>query len=154
MSCPGDDSSMTSMEGEESRFSDAPSTGLHMDTDHEVSEESKEPVVSKDGANGWLSPGEGAKQTCILTNTDAFGTGSPLWKNQRSWLMMTPAPALMLPSQGWTACQCLHCLHVKSLEIPHQPLQGVQPLMHGGHPWSKCHCWCPLSPSWLLVWTQ
>ena len=61
MSCPGDDSSMTSMEGEESWFSYAPSTGPHMDTDCEVSEESEEPVVSEDGVNGQMSPGEGAE---------------------------------------------------------------------------------------------
>ena len=40
MSCPRDDSSTMSVEGEELQFSDAPSTGPHMDTDHEVSEES------------------------------------------------------------------------------------------------------------------
>ena len=49
------------MEGEELWFSDAPSTGPHMDTDHEASEESKKPTVSEDGANGWMSPGEEAK---------------------------------------------------------------------------------------------
>ena len=46
------------MEGEESWFSDAPSTGPHMDTDHEAS---GEPVVSEDGANGQTSPGEEAE---------------------------------------------------------------------------------------------
>ena len=49
------------MEGEESRFSDAPSTGLHMDMDREASEESEEPIVSEDGANGQTKPGEEAK---------------------------------------------------------------------------------------------
>ena len=52
---------MTSMEGEESQFSDTPSTGLHMDTDHEVSEESEEPTGSEDEVNGQMSPGEGAE---------------------------------------------------------------------------------------------
>ena len=61
VSCPGDDSSMTSMEGEESWFSDTPSTGPHTDTDHEVSKESEEPIVSEDGSNGQMSPGEGAE---------------------------------------------------------------------------------------------
>ena len=61
MSCPGNDTSMTSIEGEESWFSDALSTGLHMDTDCKVSEESEEPIVSKDGANGQTIPGEGAE---------------------------------------------------------------------------------------------
>ena len=61
MSCLGDDSSMMSMEGEESWFSDAPSKGPHMDMDCEVSEESEEPVGSKEGANGWTSSGEGAE---------------------------------------------------------------------------------------------
>ena len=36
VSCPGDNSSMTSMEGEESWFSDTPSTCQHMDMDHEM----------------------------------------------------------------------------------------------------------------------
>ena len=38
-----------------------PSTGLHTDKDHEVSEESEEPIVSEDGANGQMSPGEEAE---------------------------------------------------------------------------------------------
>ena len=49
------------MEGEESWVSDAPSTSPHMDTDHEASEESEESIVSEDGANGQMSPGEGAE---------------------------------------------------------------------------------------------
>ena len=61
MTCPDDDSLMTSMEGEESQFSDSPSTGPHMDTDREVIKESEEPVVSKDGVNRWMSPGEEAE---------------------------------------------------------------------------------------------
>ena len=61
MSCLGDDLSMMSMEGEESRFSDAPSTGPPTDTDHEVGKESEEPVGSKEGTNGRTSPGDGAE---------------------------------------------------------------------------------------------
>ena len=61
MSCLGDDLSMTSMEGEDLQFSDAPSMGPHMDTDHEAGKESEEPVGSKEGANGQTSPGEGVK---------------------------------------------------------------------------------------------
>ena len=61
VSCPGDNLSMMSMEGEELQFSDAPSTGPHMDTDQEASEESEEPVMSKDRVNGWMSPGEEAE---------------------------------------------------------------------------------------------
>ena len=61
MSCPGDDSSMMSMEGEESRSSDTCSMGLHTDTDCKVSKKGEEPVGSEEGANGWMSPGEGAK---------------------------------------------------------------------------------------------
>ena len=68
--------------------------------------------------------------------------------------MMTPTPALMLPSWGWTACQCLQCLRVMSLEIPRPPLQGVRPLTHWGCPWSKCHHWCLQSPHQHLAWTQ
>ena len=52
MSCLGDDSSMTSMEGEESWFSDAPSTSPHTDTDRKVGKESKEPIGREEGANG------------------------------------------------------------------------------------------------------
>ena len=61
MSCSGNDSSTTSMEGEESWFSDASSTGLHTDMDCEASKESEEPIVSEGGANGQMSPGEGAE---------------------------------------------------------------------------------------------
>ena len=62
MSCPGDDSSMTSMEEEESQFSDAPSTNPPMDTDHEVGEESEEPIRSEEGADGQMSPGGKAER--------------------------------------------------------------------------------------------
>ena len=57
MSCPGDDSSMTSMEGEGSRFSDAPSMSLPMDMDCEAGEESEEPIGSEEGVDGWISLG-------------------------------------------------------------------------------------------------
>ena len=43
------------MEGEESQFSDAPSTNPPTDTDHEVGEESEE------GVDGWMSPGDEAE---------------------------------------------------------------------------------------------
>ena len=52
---------MTSMEVEESWFSDVPSTSLHMDMDHEAGEESEEPIWSEEGVNGQMSPGEGAE---------------------------------------------------------------------------------------------
>ena len=61
MNCPGNDSSMTSMEGEELRFSDAPSMSPPMDMDCEVGKESEEPVGSEEGVDGQMSPGEGAK---------------------------------------------------------------------------------------------
>ena len=49
VSFPGDDSSTMSMDGEEeSQFSDTPSMGPHMDMDHEVGEESEEPVGSEE----------------------------------------------------------------------------------------------------------
>ena len=50
------------MEGEEEAwFSDAPSTGPHIDTDCEVSKESKEPVGSEEEVSRWMNPGEGAE---------------------------------------------------------------------------------------------
>ena len=61
MSCLGNDSSMTLMEGEESWFSDAHSMGQHMDTDCEAGKESEEPVGSEEEVNGQMSPGEGAE---------------------------------------------------------------------------------------------
>ena len=62
VNCPSDDSSMTSMEGEEElRFSDAPSRGLHMDTDCEAGEESEEPIGSEEEVSGQMRPGEGAE---------------------------------------------------------------------------------------------
>ena len=52
-SCPGDDSSMTSTEGDESWVSDAPSSNPPTDTDCEVGEESKEPMgVRKEQTGG------------------------------------------------------------------------------------------------------
>ena len=62
VSCPGNDLSTTSMEGEEELwFSDTPSMGPHMDTDREVGEESEEPIGSEEEVSGQMSPGEGAK---------------------------------------------------------------------------------------------
>ena len=49
------------MEGEELQFSDTPSMGPRMDTDHEVGEESEEPAGSEKEANRQMSPGEGAE---------------------------------------------------------------------------------------------
>ena len=63
MSCPGDDLSTTSMEGEESQFSDAPSMSPHMDMDREVGEESEEPIGREEEANGQMSPGEGIEES-------------------------------------------------------------------------------------------
>ena len=67
MSCPDDDSSTISMEGEELQHSDAPSTNLPTDTDHEVGEESKEPIGSEEGADRQMSPGDEA-ETNACTN--------------------------------------------------------------------------------------
>ena len=150
VSCLGDDSST---EWEDLWFSNTPSTGPHTDMAHEVAEESEEPVQSKEEANGWTSPREGAGAN-PHTDHCRHSQNCPLWKNWRGWLTMTPTLALMLPSQGWTARWCLHYLHVRSLEIPHPPLPGVQPLMHWGCPWSRCHCWCLQLPHQLLVQTQ
>ena len=61
MSCPSDDSSMTSMEGGESRHSDAPSTKPPMDTDCEVGDESDEPIGSEEGVDGQMSAGDEAE---------------------------------------------------------------------------------------------
>ena len=61
-SCPGNDSSMMSMEGDESQVSDAPSTNPPTDTDREVGEESKEPIGSEEGADRWMSPGDEAER--------------------------------------------------------------------------------------------
>ena len=62
VSCPGDNSSTTSMEGgEESQFSDTPSMGLQMDMDREVGEESEEPVGSEGEVSRQTNPGEEAK---------------------------------------------------------------------------------------------
>ena len=54
VSCPGDDSS-TSVEEEESRHSDAPSTNPPTDTDRDAGDE------SKDGVEGQTSPGDEAE---------------------------------------------------------------------------------------------
>ena len=52
ISWPSDNSSMTSMEGDELQHSDAPSTNPPMDTDHEVGEESEEPIGREEGLDG------------------------------------------------------------------------------------------------------
>ena len=67
MSCPGDDSSTMSMEGKESQLSDAPSTNRPMDTDHEVGEESEEPIGGEEGVDGQMSSGDEA-ETNACTN--------------------------------------------------------------------------------------
>ena len=154
VSCPGDDSSMMSMEGEESWFSDAPSMSLHMDMDREGGEESEEPTGSEEGVNRQTSPGEGAEANLCTDQCRCSQNWESIMEESRGWLTMTPTPALMLLLQGQTARQCLHCLHMKSLEIPRPPLRGVQPLMYRGLPWSKCCHWCPQSPRQLLVQTQ
>ena len=61
MSCASNDLSMTSMEGEKARFSDAPNASPHTDTYCEVGEESEGPVGSEEGVDGWTSPREGAE---------------------------------------------------------------------------------------------
>ena len=56
VSCPGNDSSMTSMEGEEeSQFLDIPSMGPHTDTDREVGKESEEPIGSEEEVSWWMA---------------------------------------------------------------------------------------------------
>ena len=76
MSCPGNDSSTMSMEGEESQFSDAPSTNPPTDTDHEVGEERKKQM-------GGCTLGMRLRQTHAPTDTSALKTGRPLWKSQK-----------------------------------------------------------------------
>ena len=81
VSCPDDDSSTMSMEGEEeSRFSDTPSMGPHRDTDREVGEESEEPIWSEEEVSRWTSPGEGAEASPHIDRCRILGTGSPSWK--------------------------------------------------------------------------
>ena len=67
MSCPSNNSSMTSIEGEESWHSDAPSTNLPVETDCEVGEEREEPIRSEEGVDGQMSPGDEA-ETHVYTN--------------------------------------------------------------------------------------
>ena len=62
ISCPGDDSSMTSMEGNELQVSDVPSTNLPTDTECKVGEESEEPIRSEEGVDGQTSPGDEAER--------------------------------------------------------------------------------------------
>ena len=50
------------MERDELWVSDVPSTSPLMDTDCKVGEESKEPIGSKEGADGWMSPGDEAER--------------------------------------------------------------------------------------------
>ena len=67
VSCPSNDSSMTSMEGEELWHSDTSNTNPPMDTDREAGEESEEPIRSEEGADGQMSPGDEA-ETNVHTN--------------------------------------------------------------------------------------
>ena len=66
-SCPNDNSSKMSKEGEELWVSDTPSTNPSMDTDCEVGEESKEPIRSEEGVERQTSPGDQA-ETNMYTN--------------------------------------------------------------------------------------
>ena len=67
VSCAGDHSSMMSIEGEESRHSDASSTNLPTDTDHEAGDENEEPIRSEEGVDGQMNPGDQA-ETNMCTN--------------------------------------------------------------------------------------
>ena len=68
---------MMSMEGEELRHSDAPSTNPPMNTDREAGEESEELIRSEEGVDGQTSPGDEA-ETHAPTNTGTLKTGMPL----------------------------------------------------------------------------
>ena len=60
MSCPRDDSSTMSIEGEELWHSDAPSTNLPTNTDSDTGDESEEPIKSEEEVDGQTSPGDEA----------------------------------------------------------------------------------------------
>ena len=154
VSCPSDDSSMMSMERRELWLSDAPSTNPPTDTDREVREENEEPLGSKEGVDMQTSPGDEAETNVHTNRRWCSQNWEAIMEELEGLAYNDPIPALMLPSWGWTAHQGLNCLHVMSLQIPHLTLQGVWLLPRQGHPWSKCHRWCPKSPRQHLAWTQ
>ena len=122
MNCPGNDSSTMSMEGEELWSSDAPSTGPHTDMDREVSKESEEPIVSEDGANRQISPGEEAKANPCTNRCQHCRNWESIMEESEELAYNDPSSSSDATITRWTAHQCLHCLHVKSLEIPCPPL--------------------------------
>ena len=68
--------------GEELWFSDAPSMGLHTDTDCEAGEESNEPVGSEGEASGRQTLGKRPRPAHVSTDAGTPRSGSPSWRNQ------------------------------------------------------------------------
>ena len=131
MSCPGDDSSTMSMEGEGSRFSDAPSTGQHMDTDHEASEESEEPILSENGANGQMSPGEGAEANPHTNCRQRSQNWESIMEESEELAYDDLCSSSDTTVMRWTARRCLHCLHVKSGNSLATTVKGPAPHAQG-----------------------
>ena len=109
VSCLSDDSSMTSMEGEELWFSDAPSMSPPMDMDHEVGEESEKPVGSEEGghSSGWKWPPKvlGIRRPC--------GTNCSPHSHQGRRVRLSPWPSILwLHGSGTSRCEGRACAHL------------------------------------------
>ena len=131
-----DDISTTSMEEEEELwFSDTPSTGPWMDMDCEADVESEGPEGSKD-MSGWNSPQEDGEDSPHIDQCQCSRNWESIMEGSEGLAL-----ALILLSQGQTAHQCPHSLHMMTQEIPHPPGQGILPLAHRGWPWRQgvCH---------------
>ena len=155
VSCPGNDSSTMSMEGEEeSQFSDAPSTGPHMDMDREAGKESKEPVGSKEEASGQMNPGKGAEASPHIDQCWCSQNWESIMEESAGLAYDDPCPSSDTNITGVDSPSVPPLSsHDESGGSPPTRLR-VPPLTHQGHPWKKCHCWCPQLPCQFLVWTQ
>ena len=119
ISCPGNDSSTTSIEGEESRHSDAPSTNLPTDTDHEAGDESEEPIGSKEGADGQMSPGDQAETNTCTNRRWHPQNWEVVMEESEGLAYDDPFSDLDATITGQTAHKGLNYLRVMSLQIPH-----------------------------------
>ena len=152
VSCPSDDSSTMSMEGDESWVSDAPSINPPMDTDHKVGEESKEPLRSMEEADRWMNPADEAERNAhnnqcqcprnweaIMEESERLAYDDPRSSSDATIMGVDSPPRPQLSSQDES-----------ENSLPNTP----RPLAHRGHPWNKCCHWCPKLPPQHLAWTQ
>ena len=141
VSSPDDNMSTTSMEEEEeSWFLDAPSTGLQMDTNHEVDMESEGPEGSED-VSRQKSPEEDGKDSPHIDQCQHSRNWESIMEGSEGLAFDDPHSGSDTTVMGVDSPSAPHYLNVMSREIPHPPGRWVLPLPHRGCPWrhGECH---------------